>query len=310
MDRQSVLIDVDRLVVARLLADDENGVSYAAPESVPGVTGIALTLNHSIGTFYADGGVYETFPQQGDIEASVSLAGLSAEKRAEYTGANYSATTGLVVDGKADNPPYVAIGFRSQKANGRYRYVWLYKGKFSKSDSANRTKSGSVTPQPEKYTFKAAMRDYDGNWRQMLDSDDANLPAGLTDSELSSIVTGWFSSPDYVPAAPGTPITDLAAATGISPGQIVLTFPAPTGLTNARAQVRDASLGIWVDAMLADAITGASTSAVITGLTAGNTYECRLVVTGGARNGISNTDSAAAGPLPDPLPSQGLNPFS
>ena len=36
-------------------------------------------------------------------------------------------------------------------------------------------------------------------------------------------------------------------------------------------------------------ITSESTGADIAGLTPGNTYNCRLIVTGGSRNGISNS---------------------
>ena len=294
MERQSVKIGVDRLCYALMLTDNSGGATYDIVESIPGTTEVGITQNNSVGTFYADDGSYETYNQQGDIELSISLAGLSQKVRALLTGASYS-VNGLATDGKADNAPNVAIGFRTQKANGKYRYVWVYKGKFSKSDGTHQTKTGTVTTQTEQYSYKALHREYDGKWRQMLDSDDENLPIGLSDGDLYNITTGWFSSPNYVPVAPGTPISDLAAATSLTSGAIDLTFSAPTGATSVKAQVNDPTIGVWTDVTTEAPITASSTSAKIIGLTAGNTYSCRLVVIGGASNGTSNADSAAAG---------------
>ncbi len=293
MEKQSIRIGVDKLYYALMLSDTVGEASYANPEQIQGTTEIALTLNNTVGTFYADDGAYEAFTQQGDIEFAISLAGLSQEVRARLTGAQYDPLTGLAVDGQTDSPPNVAIGFRSQKANGQYRYVWVLKGKFSKANATYSTKGSTVTPQAEQYTYKALNRIYDNNWRQMLDSDDANLPIGLNNAALSDPITGWFSSPNYRPAAPGTPISDLAAATGLTTGTIGLTFSAPAGATLIKAQVE--VLGSWIDVATEASITAASTSAKIIGLTAGNTYTCRLVVVGGASNGISNSAGAAAG---------------
>lgn len=296
MEKQSVAIGVDRLVIALLTSDTSSGVVYGTPEEIKGVSEIGLTINNSRGVFYADDGSYETYEQQGDIDALISLAGLSAEKRAEYTGASYSSANGAAVDGKSDNPPYVAIGFRTQKANTKYRYVWLLKGQLSKPNRTNQTKGSTTNPQPEQYNFKALHREYDGNWRRTLDSDDANCPTGLTDALLYNITTGWFSNPDYVPVAPGTAIADLAASSGTGSGEIDLTFSAATSATSVKVQVNDAALGsTWIDATTSAALDATSTTATVTGLTAGNTYNLRLVVVGGTKNGISNTASAAAG---------------
>ncbi|MCK5128344.1 MAG: hypothetical protein KAQ68_00720 [Clostridiales bacterium] len=292
MNKQSVRIGVDRFFYAPLISDEASGISYDDCVSVPGVTEVSVTLNSTIETFYADDGPFETFVNEGDKEVKISLAGMSADVVSALTGASYSSTNGLIKDSKSDNPPNVAVGFRSQKANGEYRYVWIYKGKFSKSDATAQTKSGSAAPQADSYTYKATMRVYDGNWRQMLDSDDANCPTGLTVAMLNDATTGWFSSPDFVPVAPGTPLSDVAATTGSSSGEINLAFTAPSGATSVKAQVN--TLAGWVTVQTAAPITAVSTTAIITGLTAGNTYDCRLLVVGGNSNGISNTDSATS----------------
>jgi phi13 family phage major tail protein len=295
MQRQSFMIGVGRLFLAEIISDTSSGIVYGIPFDVPGTEEIGVAMNNSDVTIYADDGPYENVQQQGDIIITMSLAGLSGRIRAEATGGRYDSNIGLVIDGNNGGVRKVyAVGYRRQKANGHYRYAWYYKGTFSKPDSSAKTKSGSVSHQAEQYEFKALSRACDGEVYQTFDSDDVNCPVGLTPELLNSALTGWFSSPNYVPVAPGTPISDLAATSGAENGEINLTFSAATGMTSGKVQIQDPAIGIWIDATLKSAITAESTSAIITGLTQGNTYNCRLVVLGGNSNGISNTASASA----------------
>ena len=198
MDKQSVRISVDRFHYACISNDDETSITYEESIHLPGINVVALRTNSSIGSFNSDDGVYETYVLEGDRDMQVSFAGLSNEVVAELTGAAYQ--NGLLEDKKNDSPPYVAVGFRTQKSNGRFRYVWLYKGRFAKADIDGYSKTSSLSPQPDIYTFKAVNRKYDGAWRRMLDSDDGNLPAGVTDTELGNESNGWFSSLKFDPS--------------------------------------------------------------------------------------------------------------
>ena len=198
MDKQSVRISVDRFYYAKLTKDDDFETIYDTPVHLPGVNVVALRTNSAIGSFYADDGVFETYFVEGDRDLQVSFSGLSNEVVGTLTGTDYQ--SGLLVDKKDDSPPYAAIGFRTQKSNGSYRYVWLYKGRFAKADIDGYTKSAVLSPQPDVYTFKAINRVHDGAWRRMLDSDDQNLSAGLTEGVLSDEASGWFSSPDFDPS--------------------------------------------------------------------------------------------------------------
>jgi phi13 family phage major tail protein len=203
MERQSVRIGVDRFFYAPITKDDADGVEYGACVHLPGVNIVALNPKTDIGSFYADDGIFETYVVEGERELQVSFSGVSNKVAAALTGASYDTETGLLVDKSGDSPPYVAVGFRTQKSNGEYRYVWVYKGRFAKSQMTSYTKSNSISPQSDIYTFKAVCRINDGAWRQMLDSEDAILiNASLTNAALNNVDTGWFSSPDYAPSAP------------------------------------------------------------------------------------------------------------
>lgn len=200
MEKQSVRIGVDRFFYAMIESEDDTGITYQdeLPVHLPGVNAIALNVNSAIGSFYADDGIFETYQTEGDYDIQVKFAGISNEVASKLTGATYE--RGLLVDKKNDTSPYMAIGFRTQKSNGEYRYVWIYKGRFTKPDMQGFTKSNSISPQSDVYSFKAVSRLSDGAWRQMLDSDDAEIINKMTNSELNNPSTGWFCDPNFVPS--------------------------------------------------------------------------------------------------------------
>jgi len=58
---------------------------------------------------------------------SLRLKILTSTPRSVLLG--HSVTGGVLIKKSTDTAPYVALGFKSKKSNGSYRYVWLYKGK-------------------------------------------------------------------------------------------------------------------------------------------------------------------------------------
>lgn len=294
MDKPLPRIGVDKLYAALVTSDDSSGVVYGTPFALQGVTEIGYNPNTQMAVFYADDGAYESISQDGETDLNIKVADLLPAHYALLMGVTQSAN-GVIDEDRDDNPPEVAIGYRTKKSNGEYRYVWVLKGKFGKPQISAQTGAGSINMQQMEIPYKGLNRDYDGKKRRKVDTDDDLFPTGLTNAAMANEVTGWFSSPDYVPVAPGTPIADLAAATGSgAAGTMALTFSAPTGATSVKVQAQDAAFGTWVDVETSATITDASTGATVEGLTAGNTYSVRLVVVGGTKNGISNTASAVA----------------
>jgi len=286
-------IGVDKLYYCPIISDTESGITYGSPVWMQGVTDIGYKPNPQNVVFAADDGIYDSISNDGEIEVDITVADMLDSVYAYLMGATIG-SNGTIVEGNNDIPPEVAVGYRSMKSNGYYRYEWLLKGRFMKPDQTSQTKGGSnLTTQTTQAKFKVINRTYDGNTRRRHDSDSSLNPTGLTDALLASATTGWFSSPDYVPTAPGTAISDFAVVTGGS-GELTASWTAATGADSVKIQI-ETYLGNWEDATTSAALDETSTGATITGLTAGNTYNCRLVVVGGASNGISNEDSAAAG---------------
>ncbi len=293
MESQSFMIGVDNLVLAKILSDTKTETVYDTPFAVPGVTEIAITMNNSSMTIYADDAAYENVQQQGDVDVACSLAGLDGINRAEATGGSYNASTGVVDYDGSGIPAKYALGYRRQKANGAYRYTWFMKGSFSRPDSTASTKTGSISQQPMQYKYRALNRLSDKRLDRSVDSDSVNLPNGVTNDTLANADTGWFSSPDYVPVATGTPVSDFTTSEGVVSNSIDLAWSAATGATLIRVQVQTPA-GQWEYITPDDAVDADSTSATVSGLIGGNEYTFRLVVVGGTYAGISNTSTANA----------------
>lgn len=288
-------IGVDELFVAKILQDISTGTSYAVPIWLQGVNNIGYDPATQSATYDADDGAYATVSGDGNSQATIRVADLLPEYRALLLGLIQDAQ-GVVESGISDNPPEFALGWRSQKSNGAYRFVWLLKGKFSKGSETYTTKgSAGVTFNDTEIVFTALNRASDGKKQRQIDSDDyAHIPAGLTLDMLSSKETGWFSSPNYIPTVTGTPISDLVATTGAGEnGSIDLTFSAPEGATSVKVQAKQID-GSWVDVQTSASITAVSTTATVIGLTDGNSYTIRLVVMGGSKAGTSNEQTAKA----------------
>jgi len=288
-------IGVDRAFYCPITTDDSAEIVYGTPVELLGVSQVRYNPNTQMAVFYADDGAYESVSQDGETDLLLNAADLDPDDYAFLMGLTQSATTGVIDEDTDDNPPTVAFGYRTQKSDGSYRYIWILKGKFGKPSLDALTKSNSINMQEREIPFKGLNRDYDGKKRRRVDSDDALLPTGLTNAALNSSVTGWFSDPDYAPVAPGTALSDVVAVVSEETnGGIDLTFTAAAAATGITAQVYDAVYGTWKTVSTLATITAASTTATITGLTEGNTYTCRLIVVGGGSNGITNTDSAPA----------------
>ena len=294
MEKQSKRISVDKLCVALVTADTSAVLTHDTPIELKGVTDVTVAKNSSKLLTWSDGTPDEPISQDGITTVTFVHDGLTSMLNAYITGASYDAATGLHKEGIGEVSPALALGYRSQKANGFYKYTWFYKGYIAKPDEANSTYSDSLTPQLDTYVFTAVkpifLQDDPNGLKQSYFSDDENAPAGLTDTLLIVPETGWFSDPQYTPVAPGTALADVAGVSGASAGYIALTFTAPAGATSIYAQVKDPVGSVWMTVDTVAAITAASTSAVITGLTPGNTYDVRLVVIGGTKAGISNVD--------------------
>lgn len=66
---------------------------------------------------------------------------------------------GVLIRSATDKPPYYAVGFMSEKSNGKYRYVWLYKVRAKPVTENYATKAGTtITRQTGEIEWTASAR--------------------------------------------------------------------------------------------------------------------------------------------------------
>lgn len=146
----STRIGCDNLVYAIMKTEDTASVApvYDTPKPAPGVMHININPNASQETLFADDGPMETATTLGKIEVEIQKNELTTENRADLLGHTIDANGGIVY-GDSDVPPYVAIGFRTLKSSGKYKYTWLYKGKFTDPEEQNETKGDGINFQAD-----------------------------------------------------------------------------------------------------------------------------------------------------------------
>jgi phi13 family phage major tail protein len=155
MATTSTKIGCDHLVYAILTADTNEELTYDAPVALPGVMSLNVNPNASMATIFYDDGPGESASTLGQIEVEINKNALSTAEKAALLGHGIDAN-GSLIYGANDTPPWVAIGFRTLKANGTYRYVWLLKGKFMEVEDNNETRNDSVNFQNDVITGQFA----------------------------------------------------------------------------------------------------------------------------------------------------------
>lgn len=142
-------IGCDNLVYAILATDDgTTDPTYGEVKSAPGVMGININPNASQETIFYDDGPGESATTLGNLDVEIQKNELTTENKADFLGHTID-SKGAIIYGANDVPPWLAIGYRTLKSNGKYRYVWLYKGKFLEPEDNSETKGDSINFQSE-----------------------------------------------------------------------------------------------------------------------------------------------------------------
>lgn len=126
---------------------------------LPGVMAININPNMSMETAFYDDGPGEVASSLGNIEVTFNKSALGPKEKAMMLGKAMDAN-GLLMSSAADIAPWGALGFRTLKSDGTYRYVWLYKGKFIEPADNNETKGESVNFQGDEITGRFVKLNY------------------------------------------------------------------------------------------------------------------------------------------------------
>jgi phi13 family phage major tail protein len=172
-------------VYAPITKDDATGTTYGAAKKVPGLISANINPAYNTGNLSADDGPSDSASSLSGVTVTIGHRALPTEDEAALLGKTVDAQ-GVIIDSVNDNPPDVAIGFRSIGSDNKYLYVWLLKGKFHPYQEQFQTKDSSINFQTPSLEGSFVSRLFDGKWRYKVSEGDATANA--------QTITGWFDA--------------------------------------------------------------------------------------------------------------------
>ena len=189
----SSTIGLKNVVIAPLETDTEEGHTYGTVQALAGAVEASITPNNTDpDVLFADDVEFDTLYADPEVAFKLKMADIPLSIQ-EMILANRIDNKGVLVRTAQDKPPYFAVGFKSEKSNGKFRYVWLFKTRAQPITESYATKEGdSVTRQTPEVEFTAIKRTHDGLWQAVADEGENGFTAG--DTFLATVYEPTFTT--------------------------------------------------------------------------------------------------------------------
>jgi len=230
-------IGLDSLYYAKI-TEDQNGIeTYGTPKVLAKAMTAELSVELIEAILYADDGASEVVKEFKSGALTLGIDDIGSLVAQDLTGCKIDSNN-VVVSRSEDGGSPVAVGFRAKKANGKYRYFWLYRVIFSVPATTLATKGDSITfssPTIEGTVFRRNKLDGENKhpWKAEVTEGDTGVSA--------STISNWFTSvyePDFTAVTPTITITTQ-----------------PAGLTEVTAGSITGSLSVVAESNTSDPVT-------------------------------------------------------
>ena len=181
------------MVIAPVVKDDESGTTYGELQRVAGAIEASITPeNNDPDVQYYDDVEGDVLYPDPELTFNTTLADLPLEIQ-EMIFSNKIDNNGVLIRAANDKPGYFAVGFMSEKANGTYRYVWLYKVRAKPITENYATKEGtSISRQTGQVEWTASKRTSDGRYPAVADEGQNGFTAEKGKTFLESVYEPTF----------------------------------------------------------------------------------------------------------------------
>lgn len=137
-------IGLDRLYYAPITEDEKEEETYGTPVMLAKAITAELSIELAEATLHADDGAAIIIKEFKGGKLALGVDDIGREAAAHLTGSKTD-KNGVLISASEDGGSPVAIGFRAKKANGKYRYFWLYRVKFGVPNTNLATKGDGIT---------------------------------------------------------------------------------------------------------------------------------------------------------------------
>jgi phi13 family phage major tail protein len=182
-------IGLDRLYYAKITENENGEETYDTPVPLAKAITAELSVELAEATLYADDGAAEVVKEFQSGTLTLGVADIGVDAAEVLTGAALDDNK-VLISASEDGGAPVAIGFRAKKANGKYRYFWLYRVKFGIPATNLQTKGDSITfstPTIEGTVMRRNKPDGQGKhpWKAEVSEDDPGVSP--------ETITGWYT---------------------------------------------------------------------------------------------------------------------
>ena len=190
----SSTVGLKNMVLAPLTEDTEALLTYGALQLVAGAIEASITPeNADPDVMYADDQEFDVLYADPELSFKTKMADIPLTIQEQIFG-NKIDDNGVLIRSASDKPPYFAVGFMSEKSNGKYRFVWLFKVRAKPVTESYQTKEGgTVTRQTGEVEWTAIKRTHDGQYQAVADEGENGFTAELGTTFLQSVYAPVFT---------------------------------------------------------------------------------------------------------------------
>ena len=191
----SSTVGLKNMVIAPVTEDTETSTTYGDLQRVVGAIEATITPeNNDPDIQYFDDVEGDVLYPDPELTFKTKLADLPLIVQ-EMIFSNKIDDNGVLIRTANDKPGYFAVGFMSEKANGTYRYVWLFKVRAKPVTETYATKEGtSITRQTGEVEWTAIKRTSDGRYQAVADEGENGFTAEKAAAFLNTVYTPVFTA--------------------------------------------------------------------------------------------------------------------
>ena len=192
-------VGLKNVVIAPLTEDTDTSHTYGELQLVAGAIEATITPDNTDPDIqYADDIEFDVLYPDPELTFSTSMADVPLAIQEMIFG-NQIDDNGVLVRTASDRPPYFAVGFKSEKSDGAFRYVWLYKVRAKPMTESYKTKEGkTITRQNGSVEWTAIKRTHDGRYQAVADEGENGFTAAKGATFLQTVYEPTFT-PDEGP---------------------------------------------------------------------------------------------------------------